>query len=635
MDFAESLFGKVSNWKRAKEQEKQEVYAIRLEDQILSIYAFFSMLNLGKKIVIQPGSDLGGVDLTTLYLPSKVVLFNNLELNRKVLLHKALVASVMYKFGIYYYKPNLTVAEKGLQVWCFKNWIQAQLEKFVPNYHSYFDDIFKSSEVVLANLSPPDREFLKWVSPIAPFSTQINVGEMFSQLRALNETLEKLPARRLRQVPWMVLYPWCEFMQPTQSLPFLTSPFGQKRDSIEEPKTELEGKDSSSVEYVDLNSKKDQENPVSHSFEKMETADEYQGGYRVQDGQDELQSHNAALSELNMQSVTRDGESAQSVYRSTINAAFESDEAYDQGARERNFLMYPEWDYKKKALKRNHCRLYINSGQQVCRSDDDLKWRRDLLERHRRQLSYWGQKLQKLLNTEKWVNRQWDGQEIDLDSYNLFFSDLAHGVVHEAPLYCKQKKREQDSSCILLLDQSYSTDSWVCNQRVLDVELESIGLSALMTPFAEKRFEVAGTWSETRNHCYYTVYKSFDQPWTEFFRHAQSIEPSGYTRLGPAIRHSTYRLSQLNSKNKLLILLTDGKPTDYDRYEGRYGIEDIHNAIVVAKNLGVKVKALAIEKKAIYHFPVLFGQGGYQVLNDPAMLPQAIWKIFLQSLFNL
>ena len=68
-----------------------------------------------------------------------------------------------------------------------------------------------------------------------------------------------------------------------------------------------------------------------------------------------------------------------------------------------------------------------------------------------------------------------------------------------------------------------------------------------------------------------------------FFRHAQSIEPSGYTRLGPAIRHSTYRLSQLNSKNKLLILLTDGKPTDYDRYEGRYGIEDIHNAIVVAK----------------------------------------------------
>ena len=178
----------------------------------------------------------------------------------------------------------------------------------------------------------------------------------------------------------------------------LTSPFGQKRDSIEEPKTELEGKDSSSVEYVDLNSKKDQENPVSHSFEKMETADEYQGGYRVQDGQDELQSHNAALSELNMQSVTRDGESAQSVYRSTINAAFESDEAYDQGARSATFDV-SEWDYKK-ALKRNHCRLYINSGQQVCRSDDDLKWRRDLLERHRRQLSYWGQKLQKLLNTE-------------------------------------------------------------------------------------------------------------------------------------------------------------------------------------------------------------------------------------------
>ena len=49
MDFAESLFGKVSNWKRAKEQENRGLRYTAGRSNFVHLCFFFSMLNLGKK----------------------------------------------------------------------------------------------------------------------------------------------------------------------------------------------------------------------------------------------------------------------------------------------------------------------------------------------------------------------------------------------------------------------------------------------------------------------------------------------------------------------------------------------------------------------------------------------------------
>ena len=77
-------------------------------------------------------------------------------------------------------------------------------------------------------------------------------------------------------------------------------------------------------------------------------------------------------------------------------------------------------------------------------------------------------------------------------------------------------------------------------------------------------------------------------------------------------------------------MLTDGKPTDYDHYEGRYGIEDIHHAFLEAQQSGVAIRALAVEKQAQQYFPLLFGPGNYHILSDPAHLPAQLFKILLE-----
>ena len=44
----------------------------------------------------------------------------------------------------------------------------------------------------------------------------------------------------------------------------------------------------------------------------------------------------------------------------------------------------------------------------------------------------------------------------------------------------------------------------------------------------------------------------------------------------------------------IIILISDSKPTDYDFYEGIYGIEDIRQVVYEADTRNIKFKSLSI-----------------------------------------
>jgi nitric oxide reductase NorD protein len=87
-------------------------------------------------------------------------------------------------------------------------------------------------------------------------------------------------------------------------------------------------------------------------------------------------------------------------------------------------------------------------------------------------------------------------------------------------------------------------------------------------------------------------------------------------------------LLQRKEKFKLILLLTDGKPTDYDLYEGRYGLEDIRQAQREARQSGIHFRAMAIEKQAQHYFPRLFGKNEFFILNDPQFFPEELFKVY-------
>jgi len=83
------------------------------------------------------------------------------------------------------------------------------------------------------------------------------------------------------------------------------------------------------------------------------------------------------------------------------------------------------------------------------------------------------------------------------------------------------------------------------------------------------------------------------------------------------------RLSQPGGR-RLLLLLTDGKPNDLDKYEGRYGIEDTRQSVLEARRCGLEPFCVTIDEKGNDYLPYLFGSGGYVVIRRPSDLPKQL-----------
>ena len=78
------------------------------------------------------------------------------------------------------------------------------------------------------------------------------------------------------------------------------------------------------------------------------------------------------------------------------------------------------------------------------------------------------------------------------------------------------------------------------------------------------------------------------------------------------------------------VLETDGQPTDYDRYEGRHGVEDVRQAIREAKRDGVTCFALAVSKDRRPQLGQMFGHDRYTLLQRGSQLPDAMGDLLAE-----
>jgi len=139
---------------------------------------------------------------------------------------------------------------------------------------------------------------------------------------------------------------------------------------------------------------------------------------------------------------------------------------------------------------------------------------------------------------------------------------------------------------------------------------------------------IGGFFSYTRRDCGFVILKDFTEPWLQRKATLAVVAPTGYTRIGPAIRHGIHLLQQQNAAQKLLLLISDGKPTDYDRYEGRYGIADVRQAIREAEQARIHTYALAVDVQAKLYLPEMFGAGKYQILPHPSHLVRSLAQLY-------
>ena len=564
--------------KRKKKREAELEYAVNLDD-VKPRLTIFARAITGKSIEIYEAEREGGYKNNNFFLPKKIVEFKTVEENLSFYLFRVLYLSVQKNLNLNWSKGEahelLESQQKAKET---SHLVLSELFKQFPITKSYHEKFATHITEKHKEKSPIDYSFIygKW----------------------MKNSNEEDPKKKLEN-------------------------FSEKvKQANEEPKTIIKSNAVEEIISVTIDQKQMEDAVLQHQFEKVETAEEFGGNWKDLDGDDDLNDHSNALDEVKMKHTVRVDDTAHSVYQADFienTTVSESAEIDNTGYH----IKYDEWDFTQRSYKDKFCKVYPKS----LLKSDVAYYKKTILENNSTLIG-----LRKMLTTVnnkyQQQRRQTQGNEFDLDAITDLYVDVHTGHTPSEKIYLSNRKKEKDLSILLLLDISLSSDGYAAGNRVIDVEKQvSILFGEILNEFSID-FSIDCFYSKTRNHSSYITIKDFDDDWNRAKFKVGAVEPSGYTRIGAALRHSGAMLDKRDTKNKWVILLSDGKPNDYDKYEGKYGVNDVKQALRELNERKISSYALAIEAQAKYYLPQMFGQNHYQILTTPVELLQSLVKLY-------
>ena len=107
--------------------------------------------------------------------------------------------------------------------------------------------------------------------------------------------------------------------------------------------------------------------------------------------------------------------------------------------------------------------------------------------------------------------------------------------------------------------------------------------------------------------------------------------PRSSTRIGPALRHSGYLLSLQPARQRLVILVTDGKPMDpgYDP-NTRYAQHDVRMACEENARHDIHTFAISTEENSLADMAIMFPRRRFVILPTVEQLPRVLPQMYLK-----
>lgn len=334
---------------------------------------------------------------------------------------------------------------------------------------------------------------------------------------------------------------------------------------------------------------------------------------------------------------------------------------------------YDEWDHELAGYRRRWCHLREKPIEPPGAApngavapadrfvDETRRLHADLLRRVRKQFE--------LLKPEEFrrMRRLIEGEELDLDRVVETHVDRRAGRPPDGAVYMSRRRQHRDVAAAFLLDMSASTDAeapvdepeapagktpepeyvgvfddfdWPDNpqplppgRRVIDIEKESLVLMADALETLGDDYAIYGFSGFGRKEVEFFVAKEFDD---DLDREAEdriaAMEPKRSTRMGPAIRHAAARLAEREAKVKVLLILSDGYPQDFDYGSDRasrvYGIRDTMVALRETERQGISTFCITVDPAGHDYLREMCPERRYLVIDEIAALPSQLPKVY-------
>ena len=288
---------------------------------------------------------------------------------------------------------------------------------------------------------------------------------------------------------------------------------------------------------------------------------------------------------------------------------------------------YDEWDYKYASYKPDWVAVYerLHSHSDATFIDELLDKNRNLVKQLKRVLD-----LLKPQNKKR-LRFQEEGSELDLDIALRSVIELKNGSHPDTRINTDFEHDSRSVSVLLLLDLSESLNDIVeaTNQSILELSQEAVSLLAWSVEQLGDNFAIAGFNSNTREKVMYYHIKGYSEHWDDTVKaRLANLKAEYSTRMGAAIRHGTHYLNLQKSDKKLMLILTDGEPSDIDVNDSEMLIKDTHKAVQECQQKGMYPYCISLDNKADEYISDVFGSH-YSVIDRIESLPKELPQLFL------
>lgn len=330
-------------------------------------------------------------------------------------------------------------------------------------------------------------------------------------------------------------------------------------------------------------------------------------------------------------------------------------------AQEERAFLYDEWDFRAHDYKPKWCRVLekpLGEGSTDF-FDNTLKKHARLAARIKKQFEMLAPELFKK------IKRLHDGDDFDLDAVIESMVEKNARITPSEKIYWRRNKVQRDISVVFLLDMSASTSevveetesfpdpwiyedprryiAWLKTQReepgakksrqIIDVEKESLVLLIGALETIGDRYGIYGFSGYGRDNVEFFVIKDIEKDFSKTVQgRIDKVSPLHATRMGPAIRHATSKLDVQDSKTKILILISDGRPQDQgygrDSMEKDYAIHDTKMALLEAKRKDITPFCLTVDRAGQDYLKKMCHDIGYEVVWNIESLPKRLPSLY-------
>lgn len=291
---------------------------------------------------------------------------------------------------------------------------------------------------------------------------------------------------------------------------------------------------------------------------------------------------------------------------------------------------YPEWFARFGVERENWCAVHERNAE-----EGDMDWAPAVIAANRPLLSNLRRVVGALRSRHRvLLRKQETGDELDLDAALRAMADIRNGQEPDPRVFIRTRPQDDQVlalSLLLDLSESVNNPDPVSGRPILDLAREAVLLLAETATDLGSELSLAGFHSQGRHLVDYQSAKSFDEP----FDAAAKSRLAGFdgrysTRMGAAIRHATEALLTRGAHNRVMLIVTDGEPSDIDVFDPEHLLLDTRHAVIEARQCGVHIFCVSLDPGADRYVERIFGVGHFLVLDNLRHLPERLSRLFLR-----